>query len=254
MKPGLWLLCVILVAGGVPSALAADPPVLQPDHAWIVVGPGAKERKLLERAGFRFAPGVHRHDGQGTASITIEFLDGFLELLYPDKKVSVTNEDAAEKFRLKSRWRTSGYSPIGIVFARTPATPEKFPFATWRVTADWLDPGTFIEMLAPRETPQVVSLSISSHAVSSRERNAELARDATRNAMFQHPNGTRRLTAFHVEAPDSAGLPPAAHWIAEQGIMTFEAGRAWLLRVTLDDGAQGKTADLRPGLPLVIRY
>lgn len=245
---------MLLVATGASPALGADPPVLQPDHAWIVVGPGAKERKLLERAGFRFAPGVNRHDGQGTASITIEFLDGFLELIYPDKKVPVTNQVGAEKFRLKSRWRTSGYSPIGIVFARTPATPEQFPFATWRITADWLDPGTFIEMLTPRETPKAVSLSISSHAVSSRERNAELARDPTRNAMFQHPNGTRRLTGFKVVAPDSTALPPAASWVASQGLMAFEVDRAWVLEVTLDDGAQGKTADLRPGLPLVIRY
>jgi hypothetical protein len=254
MKLGLRWLCVLLVAGSVPPALAADPPVLQPDHAWIVVGPGAKERKLLERAGFRFAPGVHRHDGQGTASVTIEFLDGFLELLYPDRKVPVSNEVAAEKFRLRSRWRTSGYSPIGIVFARTPATPEKFPFATWRVTADWLDAGTSIEMLTPRETPKAVSLSISSHAVSARERNAELARDATRNAMFQHPNGARRLTGFKVVAPDSAALPPAASWVASQGVMGIEVGHAWVLEVTLDDGAQGKTADLRPGLPLLVRY
>lgn len=254
MKLGLRLLCVILVAGGIRPAVAADPPVLQPDHAWIVVGPGAKERKLLERAGFRFAPGVNRHDGQGTASITIEFLDGFLELIYPDKKVPVTNQVGAEKFRLKSRWRRSGYSPIGIVFARTPATPEKLPFETWRITADWLDQGTFIEMLTPRETPKAVSLSISSHAVSARDRNEELARDPTRNAMFQHPNGTRRLTAFKVVAPDSSALPPAAIWVASQGLMAFEVGHAWVLEVTLDDGAQKKTADLRPGLPLLIRY
>lgn len=253
MKSTLGLLLVIVISAGACPALAAEPP-LQPDHAWIVVGPGAKERRLLERAGFRIAPGVHRHDGQGTASITIEFLDGFLELMYPDKKVPVTNAAAAEKFRHKSRWRRTGYSPIGIVFARTPATPEKLPFETWRVTADWVEPGTSIEMLTPRETPLALSLSISSHAVTSRERNAELARDATRSAMFQHPNGTRRLTGFHVVAPDSAGLPPAAHWIAGHTITTFEVGRAWLLQVTLDDGAQGKTADLRPGLPLVFRY
>jgi len=40
---------------------------------------------------------------------------------------------------LKSAWRENGYSPIGIVFDRTPATSEKFPFATWRISADWME-------------------------------------------------------------------------------------------------------------------
>src|SRR5262249_15238230 len=59
---------------------ASDAPTLALSHAWIVVPPGALERAALERAGFRIAPTVNRHDGQGTASITVELLNGFLEL------------------------------------------------------------------------------------------------------------------------------------------------------------------------------
>ena len=134
----------------------AEAPPFAVDHAWIVVTPGAPERRKLEEAGFRVAPAVNRHEGQGTASITVELLNGFLELIYPDPTVSVSPalQAGAEKFRLKSQWRESGYSPIGIVFARTPTTPEKLPFATWKVSADWMDPGTFIEILTPKETPK----------------------------------------------------------------------------------------------------
>ena len=42
------------------------------------------KRRALEKAGFRIAPTVNRHDGQGTASVTVELLNGFLELIYPD--------------------------------------------------------------------------------------------------------------------------------------------------------------------------
>jgi uncharacterized Fe-S cluster-containing radical SAM superfamily protein len=66
----------------------------------------------------------------------------------------------AEKFRLRSKWRETGYSPIGIAFARTPATPKRFPFPTWRISAERMEEGTFIEMLTPRETPQAMSLSL----------------------------------------------------------------------------------------------
>jgi hypothetical protein len=232
-------------------------PPLVLSHAWIVVTTGAPQRAVLEKAGFRIAPNVNRHDGQGTASVTVEFFNGFLELMYPDPTVPVTPalKIGAEKFRLKSEWRETGYSPIGIVFDRTSATPEKFPFPTWKISADWMEKGTFIEMLTPREMPKALSLSISPHPESTRERENELlARDAVKGAMFLHPNGTRRLTKFRVIAPNAERLPPSASYLAGHGLITFDMGKQWLLEVTLDNGKQGIEKNLEPDLPLVIRY
>ena len=75
-----------------PRALAAQQPPLTLSHSWMVVTTGAPERKALERAGFRIARTVKRHDGQGTASVTVEFLNGFLELIYPDATVPVCDD------------------------------------------------------------------------------------------------------------------------------------------------------------------
>lgn len=58
-------------------AFAAETPPLILSHSWIVVTIGAPERKALEKTGFRIAPTVNRHDGLGTASVTVEFLNGF---------------------------------------------------------------------------------------------------------------------------------------------------------------------------------
>ena len=239
------------------SAFAADAPQLTLSHAWIVVTTGAPERKALEKAGFRIAPTVNRHDGQGTASVTVELLNGFLELIYPDPTVPVSpaSQAGAEKFRLKSAWRETGYSPIGIVFDRTPATPEKLPFATWRISADWMEKGTFIEMMTPKEMPRAVSLSISSHPASTREsENEMLARDPAKGRAFLHPNGARRLTGLRVVAPGADSLPPAASYIAARGLVKFDVGGHWLLEVTLDNGKQGVTKNLEPNLPMVIHY
>ena len=249
----------VLLAATWPAAASTAPKPFVLSHAWVVVTTGAPERAALERAGFRIAPTVNRHDGQGTASVTVEFLNGFLELIYPDPSVPVApeREQGAEKFRLKSRWRETGYSPIGIVFDRTADTPQTFPFATWRVSAAWMEKGTFIEILTPKEMPKAVSLSISSHAERPREaENAALARDPVKGAMFLHPNGARRLTGVRVVAPSPTAdrLPPAATYVAEHGLMTFETGTEWLLDVTLDDGKQRVTRDLRPELPIVVRY
>ena len=239
------------------STSVEETPPLRLSHAWIVVTTGAPERKALEKAEFRIAPTVNRHDGQGTASVTVELLNGFLELIYPDPTVPVspTLQAGAEKFRLKSAWRETGYSPIGIVFDRTPATPEKFPFATWRISADWMEKGTFIEMMTPKEMPKAVSLSISSHPESAREsENKRLAQDPVKGAMFLHPNGARRLTGVRVTAPSADSLPPSASYLSGNGLIKFEVGNRWLLDVTLDEGKQGATKNLEPDLPMVIHY
>src|SRR5207253_10376850 len=176
------------------SVPAAAAPPLMLSHAWIVVTTGAPERRALEKAGFRIAPAVNRHDGQGTASVMVELLNGFLELIYPDPTVPVSPalQAGAEKFRLKSAWRETGYSPIGVVFDRTPATPEKFPFATWRISADWMEKGTFIEMMTPKEMTRAVSLAISSLYASTREsENEALVRDRVKGAMCLRPNAAR---------------------------------------------------------------
>jgi hypothetical protein len=239
------------------SASAVQTPPLALSHGWIVVTAGAPERQALEEAGFRIAPMVNRHDGQGTASVTIEFLNGFLELIYPDSTVPVSPalQAGADKFRLKSAWRETDYSPIGIVFDRTAATPERLPFATWSISADWMEKGSFIEMMTPKEMPKAVSLSISSHPASTREsENEALARDSIKGAMFLHSNGARRLTGLRVVAPRADRFPPAASYLAGLGLVKFDIGDHWLLDVTLDNGKQGVTKDLEPDLPIVIHY
>ena len=246
-----------LLAAPIGPIFAADAPPLTLSHAWIVVSAGARERTVLEKAGFRIAPTVNRHEGQGTASVTVELLNGFLELIYPDPNVPVSPalQVGAEKFRLKSAWRENGYCPIGIVFDRSPATPEKLPFATWRISADWMEKGTFIEMMTPKEMPKAVSLSISAHPAGTREsENEKLARDPVKGAMFLHPNGARRLTGLRVVAPSADGLPPAASYLAGHGLVKFDTGGRWLLDVTLDNGKQGVTRTLEPDLPIVIHY
>lgn len=238
------------------SAFAAEAPPLTLSHSWIVVTTGAPERKALEKAGFRIAPTVNRHEGQGTASVTVEFLNGFLELMYPDSTVPVSPalQAGAEKFRLMSAWRETGYSPIGIVFDRTPSTPEKLPFATWKISADWMEKGTFIEMMTPKEMPRAVRLSISSHPATPESENEALARDPVKGAMFLHPNGARRLTGLRVVAPNADSFPPAASYIAGHGLVKFDVGSRWLLDVTLDKGKQRVTKNLEPDLPMVIHY
>ena len=124
----LWLLLFGLLAACAAArakCLTSAPPTFAPpplmlDHAWMAVPEGGgPERALLEAAGFRFAPTPNRHEGQGTSSITIEFENGYFELISPDDSVPVSEGGGAiAKARFVSRmnWRTTRDSPFGIGF------------------------------------------------------------------------------------------------------------------------------------------
>jgi len=251
---GAASLLLLAAAAGMTGAAPANPP-LALDHVWIFVSSGAPERAALEKAGFRVAPTVNRHDGQGTASMTVEFVNGFLELMYLDDSVPVSpgKEVAVKKFRDRAAWRQTGVSPFGIGTRRTASTPAPFPFPTWKITADWLPKGQSIEMLTPREFSKAPSLFVAAGSVDE-DANARVAADPVKGAMFHHPNGARRLTGVRLVAPDASALPPASRYLSDAGVASFDVGSAWLLEVTLDGGKQGATRDLRPGLPLIVHY
>src|SRR5260370_39573663 len=99
------------------TAAAAE---LEFDHVWIVVTRDAPERVALERAGFKISPDVNRNDGQGTASVSAEFLNAYIELMWPDPTVSVARgtERGVNKFKDRVDWHTNRWCPIGIPLQR----------------------------------------------------------------------------------------------------------------------------------------
>ena len=45
-----------------------------------------------------------------------------------------------------------------------------------------------------------------------------------------------------------------AQLLAHLGLAKVERGKEWLVEITLDGGRKGQVRDLRPDLPLVLRY
>jgi|SRR5678816_3177355 hypothetical protein len=253
---GIVLVAALLAA---PTTWGAAAPVAL-DHVWIMVSSGAPERKVLVEHGFTIARAENRHEGQGTASITVEFQNGYLELIWLDETVPVSPgmEVAADKFRRRMQWRSTGWSPIGIGLHRTASTDEPLPWAIWKVpAAGWLKEGSNIEMLTPREKGSAPSVFVSPRYLHVDERrNLEIIRAGGANAAdFKHANGTRRMSAVKVFAPSVEALEgPPTQDLERMNVVRFATGKDWLLQLTLDEHAQGKRADLQPTLPLVIEY
>src|SRR5581483_3500057 len=139
---------VIMLSCG--AAAAAEPP-LGLDHVIIYAQPGAPEQEALKRAGFTISPVVNHHDGQGTSSVTVEFVNGYFELIYPDPNVAVAPglEAAAKRFVDRSDWRKTGLSPLGLQLHRTASAPATFPFPTFKVHVGWMRPDENLEILTP---------------------------------------------------------------------------------------------------------
>jgi hypothetical protein len=234
---------------------APTDPVLALDHAWMAVREGGPERPMLEAAGFRFAPTIEAHEGQGTASATIAFENGFFELIWPDDDVSVSGDGATARARFASRadWRSSGDAPFGVGFRRTSATPSTFPFETWSVASPWMGAGRSVELLSPRDAP-TVTLFITSPGVDEAANRAAIAGGGVAAEPFLHPNGSRRITGLRMTAPTRLALPPSASFVNLSWAAELRVGDEWLMELELDHGSQNQQVDLRPNMPLMVRF
>ncbi|HWW62171.1 MAG TPA: VOC family protein [Thermoanaerobaculia bacterium] len=225
------------------------------DHYLIFVSRDAPERAVMEQAGFRVAPGLNEHEGQGTASITFEFENSFVELVWPDERVAVAPElgRAFEKFKSRSAWRTSGWSPIGIALHRV-GPPVPLPVPSWSVSAPWMAPGTSLEVLTARDDTKSPSVSVHPGAVSE-----DPARDIGRRELraagaMNQPNGVKRVTAARIIMPADYQPVAALTYLQSTRVLALGRGDAWTLELTFDRGAQGRMRDFRPELPLKVIY
>jgi hypothetical protein len=246
------LLSVVLLAHG---ARAGSPPPVEVDHIWIMVSAGAPEREALKKAGFTISPQLNEHDGQGTASVTAEFQNTYLELMWVEPKVPVAPgaERAVEKFRNRTAWRTTGWCPIAVGMRRITKDDPKFPFPTWTVSPGWLPSGSSIEILTARDDTKSPSLFVTPRALAvDPKTDAKGARGPL--STFVHPLGVKRLTAVRLFTPSAYKPVEAFEYLRTSGVIGVTPGPEWAVELTFDGGARKKTKDLRPDLPLVVKY
>jgi hypothetical protein len=255
----LILITGVVALTSVRTTVAA--PELELDHVWIVVTRDAPERGALERAGFKISPNINRNDGQGTASVSAEFLNAYIELMWPDPTVSVAQgaERGVEKFKNRMNWRTSGWCPIGIALHRT-GPGATLPFPTWSIAPDWMPKGNAIEILTARDDTKSPSFFIEPPVLAVKEEaNRKLAENDPNSASpasdrFKHPIGVERVTAIQIIRPKEYQAVAAFTYLEQAGVFKSTEGKEWAVELTFDDSRKSQTKDLRPDLPQVIRY
>jgi hypothetical protein len=203
------------------------------------------EAAALARLGFREGPG-NRHPGQGTACRRFFFQDQYLELLWVCDPVEARNE-ATQPTRLWDRWsaRRDGACPFGIVL-RTCSDDTltcQSPFPTWPYSPGYLPKGFSIRVAkaTPMTEPELFILETPpGHAGAPKP--------------GPHVASITYVTDVRIGTPITAAASTAVEWAASSGLLSLERSEHFVLRLTFDGASSGRETDLRPELPLALRW
>jgi hypothetical protein len=218
------------------------------DHVFVCCSVGGAEADLLNRAGFNEGS-PNAHPGQGTTCRRFFFANAYLELLWISDPEEARSETTAPT-RLFERWRgrASETSPFGIAvrpLADSASTPR--PFETWAYEPPYLPQGMAIDMAAalPLTEPEMLFQRFA------RRPDARLG--AAREPV-SHPLGVSELSSLSITTTFGEPTSAAARALVRHGIVEFRTGAAQALELGFDTLRQGRELDLRPRLPLVLRW
>jgi hypothetical protein len=141
-------------------------------------------------------------------------------------------------------WSNTGACPFGVVLRPACGEPAAAPpFETWSYAPCYLPSGLVIDVAtdAPLTEPAFFHLRIQ------------------RGRARQDPEPVAHAIPVVEIANVRIGLPPpgvrsaAARMAESSGLLSFEESRDYTLTLIFDDD-RGRCADLRPGLPVVLRW
>jgi len=254
-----WLLLFTLPMWGQTQDPLATPPV-EVDHVFIFVERQAPEALVLEQFGLKRTPRPTRHVGAGTASLSFLFENAYLELLWVEDEAEVKTQ--GRTWTLRTDWRRTGASPFGLGLRRVHPAISTLPFPTVSHSAAWMRPGTEMAVATSSSDPMEPTIFVvpSYMALPAwlTPKYYEIAKVIRSQLLFKpltrHPVGIRALTGMKMLSPSQQAQSATMRVLEQAGLVTFESGPEYLLELTFDDGQRGKALDVRPTLPLILRY
>jgi hypothetical protein len=214
------------------------------DHVFILCDRGAPGAEALRRLGVREGSG-NTHPGQGTACRRFFFANAYLELLWVEDEAEASSEPA-KRTRLLDRWalRRAGACPFGVITRPTlDELDGPAPFPTRRYTPSYLPEGMAIEIAEGTllSEPEIFYVDFRGN------------RTGVGREPLDHAIPGRALHRIGIGGPVPHELSVPSRALADAGVASFEQAPDYTL--TLDfRSAPDAIADLRPELPLVLRW
>lgn len=223
---------------------------LELDHVFICTAVDAPEAEQLIELGWSEGT-PNTHPGQGTANRRFFFDNAFLELVW----VADAHEAQSALVRrtgLWERWsrRSGGASPFGIGLRPAAKSDGEIPFPTWEYRPPYLPDPLVIHM---GENSQVVTEPLVFFL--SFARRPDSYPDSAHRQPLKHTAGIHSMTRLMVhgtptglESETLRAVAAACPWLQ------LAPGGEPLMEIVFDGASQGQLADLRPSLPLVLRW
>jgi hypothetical protein len=213
------------------------------DHVFICCSVGGTEAEALTRVGLKEGS-ANTHPGQGTACRRFFFSNAYLELGWVSDPLQAQAQDVLPT-RLWERWSKRGEAacPYGIVLRPVDdAVDAQAPFESWSYRPQYMPPGFAIDVA--RETPICGPEFFYFGFQWGRARNGQEPVD--------HELPIKSLTGVTVWRPAGGGSE-AASALQTAGLVAFHDANDYLLELQFDEASRGR-ADLRPALPLTLRW
>jgi hypothetical protein len=219
------------------------------DHLFICTSTGAPEADHLVQFGLtEGAP--NRHPGQGTACRRFFFRNAYLELLWVADPAEA-QADLVRRTGLWERWsgRGRGASPFGVCLRPFRRGVDEAPFPAWAYRPPYLPDPLTIQMGA---NSGVVTEPLLCFLTFGRRPDSD---EVSSPQPLEHAAGFRAITRASVSRP-LGGADLIALRAVEQECprLSFVSGDEDLMELGFDEETEGQSADLRPILPLIMRW
>ena len=224
------------------------------DHVFVCTSAGAPEGDLPVAAGFTEGPG-NVHPGQGTACRRFFFRNAYLELCWVHDETEARSPATAPT-RLWERWRSraDGHTcPFGVGLRAEDGAAAPFP--TWPYQPRYVPPGTVIHVATNSEALHEPMLFLVPGSPARRGVAAASGADAHGEAAPRraHAIGVEALTRVTLAGPATAPSAPLAAVVAVP-LVERVAAAEHVLSLGFDGEPAGRALDLRPTLPLILRW
>ncbi len=214
------------------------------DHIFVFSPPKANVADELVENGFKEST-PNQHIGQGTANRRFLFNGFMLEFIWMSHEEEIRSPPI-EPSRLweRSQWKTSGFSPFGLCVRETPNDPKNSVLQhCFDFQPPYLPNGCSISVCDNLAFPLEPMLFATPFPKSRIQPNFK----------SQHSNQVCTCSGITLQSqqkPESVDF----NRLVNQQVVNWQHSEELCMDIEFDHHIQCKTLDLRPNLPLVIRF
>ena len=232
-----------------------DPFLLEVDHLVIYTADPIAAISILQELGLHSSNQIVRREQQGTASTLFFFENSYLEIVWIEEHQKVRQYRAQTGIDILSRadWKQTGASPFALGLRQT-TNPSLFAYRDGENgTPQWLNLDGWVNFasdnLATLSEPICYSIPNLMALTTWLDYSCE-----EHQQLITHPLNIKKLTDIQITLTQHNFSTQAVSLLELHNLLSIKRGTTPQLALTFDHHTQGQYIDVRPILPLVLKY